>query len=52
MGRRYNLTVKNDDPVSRDTTSILSRLPKEVFVHHIFPYFGAYELFGFRGVCK
>lgn len=52
MGKRYNLTIKNDDPLFQDTTSIVSRVPKELFIHHILPYFGAQELFNLRGVCK
>ena len=52
MGKRYNLTIKNDDPVFKDTTSRLSVLPRELFVHHVMTYFTAFELFGLRGVCK
>ena len=46
------MTIKNDDPVSFDLTSRLSKIPANTFIHHIFPYFTAWELFRLRGVCK
>lgn len=46
------MTIKNDDPVQYDLTSALSKVPGNTFVHHIFPYLTAWELFRARSVCK
>jgi hypothetical protein len=35
-----------------DKTSLLSKVPTEIFVNHIFPYLSASELFKVRSVCK
>ena len=52
MSKNYVMTIKNEDPVSYDLTSIVAKVPSNLFVHHIFPYLTARELFQARGVCK
>jgi hypothetical protein len=46
------MTIKNDDPVLYDLTSNVSKVPSNLFIHHIFPYLTAWELFRARSVCK
>lgn len=52
MTRNYVMTIKNDDPVQYDLTSMISRVPSGMFVKYIFPYLTAWELFRSRQVCK
>lgn len=52
MTRNYIMTIKNDDPVLYDLTSNVSKVPSNLFIHHIFPYLTAWELFRARSVCK
>lgn len=52
MSKNYVMTIKNDDPVAYDLASSVSRVPGNLFVHHILPYLTASELFGVRAVCK
>ena len=52
MTKTYIMTIKNEDPVSYDLTSRVSKIPSNCYTHHIFPYLTAWELFRVRGVCK
>lgn len=52
MTKNYIMTIKNEDPVSYDLTSRVAKVPANMFIHHIFPYLSAWELFRVRGVCK
>lgn len=52
MTKNYIMTIKNDDPVQYDLTSRLAKIPGNIFVHHIFPYLTAWQLFRSRSVCK
>ena len=52
MSKNYVMTIKNDDPVSYDTTSNLRKVPSSLFISHVFPYLTATELFKARSVCK
>lgn len=52
MSKNYVMTIKNDDPVAYDLTSSVAKVPSALFVHHVFPYLTACELFSVRGVCK
>lgn len=52
MTKNYIMTIKNDDVVSYDLASTLSKVPANLFVNHILPYLTAEELFRARQVCK
>ncbi len=52
MTKNYIMTIKNEDQVSYDLTSRISKVPACVFVNHIFPYLTAWELFRARSVCR
>lgn len=52
MTKNYIMTIKNDDPVSYDLTSQVSKVPSSLFTHHVFPYLTALELFRVRSTCK
>ena len=46
------MTIQNNDAVSYDLTSRMSKVPPALFTSHIFPYLTAWELFRVRQVCK
>ena len=52
MSKRYIMTIKNEDEVSFDRTSIMKDVSNDLFVHGVFPYLTAVELFKVRGICK
>lgn len=52
MSKNYIMTIKNDDELSFDRSSVLSRVSSDLFIHKICPYLTAVELFKARAVCK
>jgi hypothetical protein len=52
MNKNYIATIQNRDPIPYDNDSVLSSLPADLYVHHIFTYLTAEELFSVRSVCK
>jgi hypothetical protein len=52
MSKNYIMTIKNEDEMCFDRTSVLRNVSGDLYTHHIFPYLTAVELFKVRGVCK
>ena len=52
MSKNYIMTIKNDDELSYDRSSVLQNVSSDLFIHRIFPYLAAVELFKSRAVCK
>ena len=52
MSKNYIMTIKNEDPISYDLTSQISKVPSALMVNHLFPFLTAHELFRVRSVCK
>ena len=52
ISQNYVMKIKNEDPASFDVSSKVKDVPSDMFVHHVFPFLTASELFRIRGVSK